>query len=57
MPYSHEYGVRRSSIIALILFYLFHSMLPDRICISFNKTPTMEDFPAALLPTITVNTP
>lgn len=32
-------------------------MLPDIICISFNKAPSSEDFPDAVLPTIIVNTP
>lgn len=37
--------------------HLFHSMLPVSICVSFNKAPTIEDFPLPLLPTITVRTP
>lgn len=32
-------------------------MLPDLICVSFNKAPTIEDFPLPLRPTITVKTP
>lgn len=39
------------------LSHLFHSTLPDFICVSFNKAPTIEDLPLPLFPTITVRTP